>query len=372
MHSRQSDNKDQTHPLRQKQTGEQQPEPQSQQQQMQALPSFTSPPLNEALLATPIAYQADDVIDAGRAADAAKRCNAATHATATSVCQIPFVPDATRFDQDNDGAEIGVILYGGALVDPRSYSPLAKSLSDRFGIPVVVPIFHNDLAFTIGSCDTGRIDLAHAAFPSVKKWVLVGHSFGGIAAMSDLHARLESPKNEAIVGGLVMLAVDVRQDVGCGAVDFSQSGLPMASLTASKDERLNITRWNEGKALLPSDDTLFVDVLGGNHAQFGSYNDTSRRILLNQTDGDATISHAVQQDFALSAIHHVVSRTGLQLPKPLTFSAAAGSTDFAVADISAGDTCPQTLALTAVLLLLAGFLWKKPYIPIGSFGPRPL
>lgn len=56
---------------------------------------------------------------------------------------------------------------------------MAQIVSQRYGMPVVLPIFAADLAFQFGTCDTGRLDFAQAEFPQVEKWVLAGHSFGG-------------------------------------------------------------------------------------------------------------------------------------------------------------------------------------------------
>jgi hypothetical protein len=265
------------------------------------IPDYTSPPLDDALEATPGAYRSDEVIDAARAAAASGNCTADSNR-----CQIPFVP--TGFEE----SKVGVIFHGGALVDPRGYSPLAKILATRYGLPVVVPIFEKDLAFTFGSCDSGRVPLAQAEFEYVEKWVLAGHSFGGISAMTDAWSRM----NDTAVAGLVVIAADVQQGLGCGEIDFSTTNLPMAAVTGSLDGILNMTRWELNKGLL-SNDTLFVDIFGGNHGQFGSYNYSERTSLLDQVDGVALIPPHVQWDLTVASIYHVASRTGAALPQKI-------------------------------------------------------
>jgi hypothetical protein len=88
------------------------------------IPNYTSPPLPDAIQATPEAYRSDEVIDAARAAAAAGNCSAATDDG--NRCHIPFSPPSELFDPEGDDpSKVGVIFYGGALVDPRAYSPIA-------------------------------------------------------------------------------------------------------------------------------------------------------------------------------------------------------------------------------------------------------
>jgi hypothetical protein len=64
---------------------------------------------------------------------------------------------------------------------------LAALVRDRYGIPVVVTIFHRNLAVDFGSavCGTSRLAMAKAEFPNVDKWILAEHSLGGLAAVTD-------------------------------------------------------------------------------------------------------------------------------------------------------------------------------------------
>ena len=266
---------------------------------LQQIPDYTSPPLEDALAATPEAYRSDEVIDAARAAAAAGNCTADGNR-----CHIPFVP--TEFEE----SKVGVIFHCGALVDPRGYSPLASLLATRYGFPVVVPIFENDLA-SFGVCDSGRLPLAQAEFENVEKWILAGHSFGGVSVVTDAWAR----RNDTAVAGLVVIAADVQPNV-CGQMDFSSSGLPMAAVSASEDEIVNKTRMELNMVFL-SNETLFVDIFGGNHGQFGSYDYSERTPILGQVDGIPLIPAEVQWDLTVSSIYHVASRTGVALALPV-------------------------------------------------------
>lgn len=90
--------------------------------------------------------------------------------------------------------------------------------------------------------------------------------------MADVWTLLTSSDESGIIGGLTMLGSTARQREGCGAIDFSDSDLPMAYLVGSLDGLVNFTTWESSKALL-SNETFFVNIFGGNHAFFGSYNE---------------------------------------------------------------------------------------------------
>jgi Alpha/beta hydrolase family len=155
-------------------------------QQRRVIPNYTSPPLPEALAATPKAYRSDDYIQTARQLAKAGNCTAAT-------CQIVFRPPSRKTSRPT--TTVGIIFYGGALIDPRSYSPHFLVLSRDYGMTVVVPIFANDVAFV--PCDSGRFHDAVAAFSSsaVDKWIMAGHSLGGTGAIIDLWA-LMMPNKE--------------------------------------------------------------------------------------------------------------------------------------------------------------------------------
>jgi hypothetical protein len=285
---------------------------------LQIPPTFTSPPSELALLHTPQAFRSDAAIDEMRSAALAGMCSSGDGSDGSCLspyrnfCHIPFVPDANRFGK----SPIGVVFYGGGLVDPRAYSPLAATLTERYGLPVVIPVFGNDMAFNASSCLSGRLSMAQADFDGVEKWVLVGHSFGGVAASVDLWLSLQGKGDVDIdsIAGLVMLAADVQSTTGCGPIDFSRTTIPMASVLASEDRVLNFTRFNINRGNFPANDTFYLNILGGNHGGFGDYDDTEFAALFNQNDGIATIPKAVQWDISTAAIYHVASRAGLILP----------------------------------------------------------
>lgn len=275
---------------------------------LQQLPDYTSPPLSIAIEAAPEKFRDDAYLDQIREVAVNGTCS-----LDNTGCQMLFPPTSEAVISGT--AKLGVIIYGGGLVDPRSYSILAKELSEIYGLAVTIPIFPYDVAY-LGCNGTDRIPLAAAAFPEVEKWVLAGHSMGGIGAQVDLwNIRNEtSEQNLFVVGGLVLLGSYIRPDIGCGHINFSQTNIPMASAIGELDSIVNQTRFNAGQAYLPVNDTFHMEIMGGNHGYFGFYNDSLRTSILNQNDGEPVIPRNVQKDLTIGAIIHVASRMGLPLP----------------------------------------------------------
>jgi hypothetical protein len=268
---------------------------------------YTSLPIPPALSLTPEEYRSDETINALRAADAAGECSAEIN-----TCQIPFLPKEGLFDRPSP---VGVILYCGAFVDPRAYSPLASTLAQEYGLTVVIPVFDHDIAFTADTCNSGRLDLAKAEFPHVKKWIFVGHSLGGVGAITDVWTESDEGTNFEDIAGLVMLASYYLETAGCGEIDLSSTTLPAAAITASFDGYINLTTWEENQFRFPKKLTIFLNIEGGNHGQFGCYDDEKRYSLFGKKDGEATISPQEQWDLTTSAIYEVAQRSGLALPE---------------------------------------------------------
>jgi hypothetical protein len=294
------------------------------------LPDYTSPPTNMAVTATPEDFRSDDRIDFARNASAQGLCNADDP---DYYCHIPF-PGSSPED-----SKVGVIWFPGGLVDPRSYSPLASLVSQRYGIPVVIPIFANDIAMAFGGCDTGRLDMARAQFGSVEQWIYAGHSLGGVGATIDVWTALqEQPQqnNSDVVGGLVLMGADIQQG-DCGEIDFSDTDFPMAIVTGSEDGILNRTRFEENLPLA-SNATLFLDIFGATHGDFGSYDASGRIEALGPTqqDGIGMIPPHVAWEMIAAAIYNVASRTGVDLP-PMS-----GSMEWSGSTMVPTSGCPPT------------------------------
>ena len=122
---------------------------------------------------------------------------------------------------------------------------------------------------------------ALAQFPDMQKWILVGHSLGGVAAAQYV------AKNPEDVDALVFLSSYPASDLS----SFAGAAL---SIVGSEDKVLNRVAYEEGRAWLPSTAQELV-IAGGNHAYFGNYG-------AQKGDGAASILREDQQRETVDAI----------------------------------------------------------------------
>ena len=95
--------------------------------------------------------------------------------------------------------------------------------------------------------------------PQIKRWVIGGHSLGG--AMAAQYAL----EHDAKIDGLVLWASFPAE-----SADLSQHDIEAVSIYASLDGLATPEEVLPAAERLPNDAT-FVEIDGGNHAQFGDY-----------------------------------------------------------------------------------------------------
>ena len=179
--------------------------------------------------------------------------------------------DWLTFRPRHSESEIGVIFYPGARVDNRAYSITMKAIAER-GYLVVVPRMPLNMALF----SPNKAAEIESKFPEIKKWVIGGHSMGGAFAAQYAASNKES------IGGLFFWAA-----YPAGSGDLTNSKISVLSVYGSQDGVATPQEVLNGAKLLPSD-TVFREITGGNHAQFGSYGAQSG-------DGEATITREQQQ-----------------------------------------------------------------------------
>lgn len=150
--------------------------------------------------------------------------------------------------------ETGLILYPGARVDPRVYAGAARAIAEH-GYPTLIVPMPLNLAMLAPERGLEVI----RSFPQVKRWVVGGHSLGGAMA-----ARF-ALSHPALIHGLVLWASRPT-----AADDLSSLAFPVASIYATEDVLMDPQTIAAARGLLPPD-TTFVEIAGGNHAQFGRY-----------------------------------------------------------------------------------------------------
>jgi hypothetical protein len=189
------------------------------------------------------------------------------------------------FQPADSTPDTGFIFYPGGRVVAKAYAPLAYDLAEQGYLIVIVPMPLNLAVFGVNSA-TDVIE----AYPDIQQWALGGHSLGGAMAANYIAA------NPGKVDGLVLMASYPQASDTLAA----QETLVVASIYGTLDGLATPDKIAGSKAYLP-DDTLFVEIDGGNHAQFGWYGDQAG-------DNPATITHQAQQEQVFAAVLAVLEK----------------------------------------------------------------
>jgi hypothetical protein len=178
----------------------------------------------------------------------------------------------------------GYAFYPGGKVTAESYAPMARGLAEQGYLVVVMPMPLNLAIFYLDAAGD-----VIAAYPNVTHWAVGGHSLGGVAAAN-------FAKNQTSVEGLVLLA-SLPQD----SDDLSgRDDLAVTFIYASEDGLFTPDEYEKARTLLPPD-TVYFEIEGGNHGQFGWYGD-------QQGDGTPSISREEQQAQIVSATAELLAK----------------------------------------------------------------
>ncbi len=172
----------------------------------------------------------------------------------------------------------GFIFYPGGHVDYRSYAPLARALAEAGYLAVITP-----MPLSLAVFNPGAAQAVIDAYPQIETWLIGGHSLGGAMAANF------AARNPGALDGMALLA-----SYPASSDDLSQSAVQVASIYATLDGLTSAADIDASRLLLPAD-TGWVEIEGGNHAQFGWYGE-------QRGDNPATISREDQQAQVLQAI----------------------------------------------------------------------
>ena len=165
---------------------------------------------------------------------------------------------------------VGFIFYPGAKVLPESYALAMRAIAQEGYLVVIVPMPLNFAIFNVTAAD-GVV----AQFPDIQTWAIGGHSLGG--AMSARYAHDNPDK----IRGLILWASYPE-----ASKSLADRDIVVASIYGSLDGLATPDTVLGARPYLPAD-TAFVDIAGGNHANFGWYGD-------QPGDNPATISREAQ------------------------------------------------------------------------------
>ena len=207
-----------------------------------------------------------------------------SHAESTATDYLNGTDDVnvTKIDKelylDGYGNDTALIFYPGAKIEYISYLPMLCELSSK-GIDCYLV----EMPFNIALFGENEADKIINT-TNYSKYVLCGHSLGGVVASSYM---AHSGKGD----GLILLAGYPTENIT----------KPTLSIYGSNDGNLNKKSYDEAKPLMSNMTEHVID--GGNHAQFGYYGKQSG-------DNEANITPENQQNQTVGTILEFISKLG--------------------------------------------------------------
>lgn len=193
--------------------------------------------------------------------------------------------DAIHFTPQ-DARTTGLLFYPGALVEPEAYAPLARAIAEQ-GFPTIIVKLPMRTA-SFGSQEDDVIAFGEtliAENDAVQEWFVAGHSRG--AAIAGRFAQ----RSADLIDGLILIGTSHPKEA-----EFSLADAPITvtKIYATNDGLASVAEVQTNAHLLPAD-TRWVEIEGGNHAQFGYYG-------AQLGDSRADIGRERQQALTLAAI----------------------------------------------------------------------
>ena len=182
----------------------------------------------------------------------------------------------------SEDATAGLIFYPGGKVEYTAYAPLLHGLAEE-GVLCVLCRMPCNLAVLSPNAAEGMQEY----FSGIEKWYIGGHSLGG--SMAAVHVAEHADD----YNGLILLAAYSTKDI-------SSSGLQVLSVYGTQDGVLNMEKYANNLANLPTDSKECI-IESGCHEQFGSY---------GEQDGDGTpgISGEEQRQITIEAIMELIGK----------------------------------------------------------------
>ena len=199
-----------------------------------------------------------------------------------------------HFTPNEDEQATGFIFYPGAMVDPKAYAPMARELAERgFSVYIVkLPLRLAPWAQQEARVMTNTLEIMSSR-QSIQQWVVGGHSRGGVIASHFAHNHREK------ISGLILIGTSHPKE---DTYDLSQSNLTVMKIYGTNDGLASLSEIEQTSHYLP-DDTIWIEIEGGNHAQFGYYGS-------QLGDEPADISREEQQQITVSAILTILEEVG--------------------------------------------------------------
>ena len=179
----------------------------------------------------------------------------------------------------------GFIFYPGGRVDPRAYAPAAHAIAAAGYLVVIVP-----MPLNLAILAPGRAQTVIAAYPAIRHWAIGGHSLGGAMAANFVTTH-PGAVEQLILWGAYPNDTDSLAN---------RTGLVTTLIYGTADGIITAPEVTAARRRLP-EQTQFVAIQGGNHAQFGWYGE-------QPGDQPATIDRTTQQAQVIAATLAVLAQ----------------------------------------------------------------
>lgn len=226
----------------------------------------------------------------------AYRATAEAHAAleSTSAVEVSAHDGYWRF-QPQVGAEVGLLFFPGALVDPAAYAPLARAVAERGHTVILVQVPRRG---AFGGAESTELSLRYmralsesVASGGPRQWVVAGHSRGGVISASVVRSL------RAGIAGLILIGTSHPRDFS-----LAHLKIPTMQIFGTRDTVADVDKVIAARRNLPASLEI-VEIAGGNHSQFGSYG-------FQPGDWPATISRDEQQRRVVDAVVSLLARAG--------------------------------------------------------------
>jgi dienelactone hydrolase len=183
---------------------------------------------------------------------------------------------------------VGFVIYPGGRVDFRSYAPMAHRIATEGYLVVLVRMPLNLAVFGVNLASD-----VIKSYSQISSWVVGGHSLGGTMAAQFAH------ENPSKIKGLVLWAA-----YPSSGTDLSKDNLLVTTIHGTNDGLVSSSKIEDSLELLPVS-TSRIEIIGGNHAQFGWYGDQGG-------DNMATITREEQQSQIFNATFQLLEAVAIQ------------------------------------------------------------
>jgi hypothetical protein len=186
------------------------------------------------------------------------------------------------------------VFFPGALVDPRAYAPLARTIAEAGYRAIIIELPRRG---AFGGADSptldARVDSVLSSVDTSVAVVIGGHSRGAVVA-----SRVAAG-NAARLAGLVIIGSSHPRDH-----DLSGLTIPVTKIAGTRDGLASPGEVRQNADLLPLH-TRWIWIEGGNHSQFGWY---GFQPLDRRPRVSASMQRAVMIEGVLDMMHNASQR----------------------------------------------------------------